>query len=52
MKPVVAICVALLYACTVFGIEVPAMPQLEFADTEVSYAQGSRCALHSMRQIW
>ena len=36
MKPVVAICVALLYACTVFGIEVPALPQSEFADTEVS----------------
>ena len=36
MKPVVAICVALLYACTVFGIEVPALPQSEFDDTEVS----------------
>ena len=45
---------ALLSMCAFsgFGIEVPAMPQLEFADTEVSYAQGSRCALHSMRQIW
>ena len=36
MKPVVAICMALLYACTVFGIELPALPQSEFADTEVS----------------
>ena len=36
MKPVVAICMALLYACAVFGIELPALPQSEFADTEVS----------------
>ena len=36
MKPVVAICMALLYACTVFGIEIPALPQPEFVDTEVS----------------
>ena len=36
MKPVVAICMALLYACTVFGIESPALPPSEFPDTEVS----------------
>ena len=36
MKPVVAICMALLYACAVFGIELPALPQSAFADTEVS----------------
>ena len=31
MKRVVAICAALLYACAVFGIEVPTLPQTEFA---------------------
>ena len=36
MKPVVAICVALLYACVVFGIEVHAFPRSVFTYTEVS----------------
>ena len=46
MKPVVAICVALLYACTVFGIEVPALPQSEFADAEVSTHIRDSLAVH------
>lgn len=46
MKPVVAICVALLYACTVFGIEVPALPQSEFADAEVSPRIRDSLAVH------
>jgi len=36
MNLVVAICVVLLCACAVFGIDVPALPSSEFADTEVS----------------